>query len=108
MFMTLEQDLRRALERKDPSSGFDQRVLSSIASGDAIKAPSASRRLRGRVWLPVAASLAIAFGATYYVQQQERQALEQRARTEQAAHDVALALRIASEDIAAAQAKLRR
>ena len=49
----------------------------------------------------------LAFGATYYVHRhEEQQARKQQARTEQAAHDVVLALQIASEKISAAQAKV--
>ena len=57
--------------------------------------------------LPIAASLMLAFGATYYVQQQQqRHAREAHAHAEQTARDVVLALQIASETISAAQAKV--
>lgn len=104
--MSLEQELRRALKRKDPSSGFDDRVLSTIASGATLGDPP-SRRRAHRAWLALAASLTFVFGATYYLEQQnEGQVQEQRARTAQAAHDVVLALQIASEKISAAQARI--
>jgi hypothetical protein len=104
--MSLEQELRRALARKDPSSGFDDRVLSNIASGATAHVPLPARRW-ARAWLPIAASVMLAFGATYYVQhQQQRQALERQAHAEQAARDVVLALQIASEKISAAQTKV--
>ena len=105
--MSLEQELRRALKRTDPPSGFDDRVLSKIAAGGRVRAPIARQRW-SRAALPIAASLILAFGATYYVrqQQQQRQAHDQRAQAEQTAHDVVLALQIASEKISAAQAKV--
>ena len=104
--MRLEQELRRALARKDPAGGFDERVLSRIAAGEAV---SATRPARGwnRAALPLAASVMLAIGATYYVQRHEQQqARLQQVRTEQAAHEVVLALQIASEKISAAQAKV--
>ena len=105
--MTLEQELRRALKRKDPPSGFVDRVLSRIANGETV-AIATARRGWGRISLPIAASLLVAFGATFYVQQQERrQQREQQAQTEQAARDVVLALQIASETISAAQARVQ-
>lgn len=104
--MSLEQELRRALKRKDPPGGFDDRVLSRIAKGDTVQITTAKRGW-ARVSLPIAASLLVAFGATYYVQQQQqRQLRENQAQTEQAARDVVLALQIASETISAAQARV--
>ena len=106
-YMTLEQELRRALKRKDPPSGFDDRVLARIAKGESVDIATA-RRAWARVSLPIAASVLLAFGATYYLQQQEqRQQRENQAQTEQAARDVVLALQIASETISAAQARVQ-
>ncbi len=104
--MSLEQELRRALSRKDPPSGFDDRVVSKILAGETVRMPIVRSRW-SRASLPLAASLMLAFGGTYYVhEQQERAAREQRAQTEQAARNVVLALQIASEKISAAQAKV--
>ena len=104
--MSLEQDLRRALKRKDPPSGFDDRVLSKIQAGETPRLPIAARRWH-RAPLALAASLVLAFGATYYVQQQrQRQAQEEQAQAEQTVRDVVLALQIASEQISVAQAKI--
>jgi uncharacterized protein HemX len=104
--MNLEHELRRALKRKDPPSGFDDRVLSRIAAGETARTATPDTRWK-RAALPIAASLMLAFGATYYVQQQhERQAREAQAHTEQAARDVVLALQIASKTVAAAQARV--
>jgi uncharacterized protein HemX len=105
--MSLEQELRRALKRKDPPSGFDDRVLSRIAAGETVRTPLAHQRWT-RAALPIAASLMLAFGATYYVQQQQEQrAREAQAQTEQATRAVVLALQVASEKVAAAQIKVQ-
>lgn len=108
--MSLEQELRRALKRKDPPRGFDDRVLSNIVAGgclgETVGSPVATRRW-GRASLPIAASLMLAFGATYYLQQQQqRNARDAYAHAEQATRDVVLALQIASETISAAQARV--
>ena len=105
--MNLEQELRRALSRKDPPAGFDNKVLSRVAAGETVKTPAPIRRWP-RAALPIAASLMLAFGATYYVQQEhQRQAREAQAHTEQAARDVVLALQVASRTVAAAQARVQ-
>jgi hypothetical protein len=104
--MRLEDDLRRALERKDPPGGFDDRVLSRIGAGETVRMAPAGRGWT-RAALPLAASLMIAIGATYYVQWHGgQQARLQQVQTQQAAHDVVLALQIASEKISAAQTKV--
>jgi uncharacterized protein HemX len=104
--MSLEQELRRALKRKEPPSGFDDRVLSRILNGDSARI-STPRRNWMQAVLPIAASLMVAVGATYYMQQQQqRQARTSQAETEQTVSDVVLALQVASETIAAAQAKV--
>jgi hypothetical protein len=102
--MNLEQQLRQALERKDPAAGFDDRVMSRVATGSRARAGAGARR-NSAVFLPVAASLMLAIGTAYYLQQQRRPDVAP-AHTEQAVHDVVLALQIASEKVAAAQAKL--
>jgi preprotein translocase subunit YajC len=118
--MSLEQELRRALRRKDPPRDLADRVLSRIASGEvshvepasAVTGRIARMPMAAHLWrrasLPLAASLLLVFGATFYVQQQQqqRQAREQQAQTEQTAHEVVLALQIASETVSAAQAKV--
>lgn len=103
--MSLEQELRRALRRKEPPSGFDDRVLSRIAAGETVRISPPHTRWT-RVALPIAASLLLAFGATYYVQEHRRMELERQAHTEQAVREVVFALQIASETISAAQAKV--
>lgn len=109
--MSLEQELRRALKRKDPPRGFDDRVVSKIIAGGCLgQTPGVQTPTRrwSRASLPIAASLILAFGATYYIQQQQQQrnASEAYAHAEQATREVVLALRIASETVAAAQVKL--
>ena len=103
--MSLEQELRWALRRKEPPSGFDDRVLSRISAGETVRLSQPKTRW-ARLSLPIAASLMLAFGATVYMQQQQRLEQEQRARVEQSAREVVLALQIASDTISAAQAKV--
>jgi hypothetical protein len=104
--MSLEQELRRALKRTDPPRGFDDRVLSRIARGETVRITRPARTWT-HAFLPIAASLMLAFGATYYMQQQQqRQARAAQAETEQNVSDVVLALQVASETVAAAQAKV--
>ena len=102
--MNLEQELRRALKRKNPPGGFHDKVLSRISAGDGVRTPATTRRWP-RVALPVAASLMLAFGGTHYIhRQQDRE--ERLAQTEHAAREVVLALQIASEKISSTQAKI--
>ena len=105
--MSLEQELRRALRRKEPPSGFDDRVLARIAAGETVRLSQPQPRW-ARVSLPIAASLMLAFGATYYMQQRQerRLELEQRAHAEQSVREVVFALQIASETLSEAQAKV--
>jgi hypothetical protein len=100
--MSLEQELRHALRRTDPPLGFDDRVLSRIAAGETVPMVQPHSRW-AHVGLPIAASLMLAVGATYYVQQQQMTRQEQ---AQAAARDVVLALQIASETVSAAQAKV--
>ncbi len=108
--MNLEHDLRQALQRKEPPQGFSERVLNKIGSSGAV-IPHTPTRWR-RFALPVAASLVLVAGGSYYVQQRDaHQAQEQQSQqyrqTAQAAHDVVLALQIASEKVSAVQAKVQ-
>jgi hypothetical protein len=101
--MNLEHELQQALKRKSPPRGFEDRVLRRIASGETIQSPEADIPWTRRL-LPLAASLAIAFGGSYYLWQQERQ---QQMQTERAASEVVLALQIASEKVSAVQVKVQ-
>ena len=99
--MDLEHDLRQALTRKSPSRGFDEKVLERIASGEKVISPVTPARWGGYA-LPVAASLAIMAGGSYYLWQQDQQR-----ETERTAHSVVLALQIASEKVSAVQTKIQ-
>ena len=101
--MNVEHELRQALKRKNPPKGFEEKVLKRIASGDAIDAPAPATP-RARRALPVAASLAIVFGSSYYFWQHDRQ---QQVQTERALRDVVAALQIASEKVSAVQVKVQ-
>jgi len=100
--MNLEHELRHALERKSPSPGFEEKVLTNIASANATRgaaAPPASARML----LPVAATLLLALGGTYYFWEQH----QQQVQTERAAQDLAVALQIASNKVSAVQTKIQ-
>ena len=100
--MDLERELRQALTRKNPPRGFDEKVLGRIASGEKVESPVQPARWAGYV-LPLAASLAIVAGGSYYLWQQERQQRE----TERTARNVVLALQIASAKVSAVQIKVQ-
>ena len=75
--MNLEHDLRQALKRKEPPQGFSERVLNKIGSSD-VELPHTPPRWR-RFALPIAASLILLAGGSYFVQQRDaRQAQEQQ------------------------------
>ncbi len=102
--MDLERELRQALTRKSPPRGFDEKVLGRIASGERVESPVQVPPLRWAGYaLPLAASLAIVAGGSYYLWQQERQQRD----TERTARNVVLALQIASEKVSAVQTKIQ-
>ena len=107
--MNLEHDLRQALKRKEPPQGFSERVLNKIGSSD-VELPHTPPRWH-RFALPIAASLILFAGGSYLIQQRDtRQAQEQLSQyrqNAQAAHEVVLALQIASEKVSAVQAKVQ-
>ncbi|HEY2017489.1 MAG TPA: hypothetical protein VGH38_28485 [Bryobacteraceae bacterium] len=76
----LEQELKQALERKDPPPGFAERVTAAAARGtDPAPRPVAMAPRRPAVprWLPVAAAvLVIAGGSAAYREHQGRVAKE--------------------------------
>ncbi|MGE4053648.1 MAG: hypothetical protein AB7F99_02520 [Vicinamibacterales bacterium] len=95
----MEQQLRSALRRVEPSAGFSDRTLTRIAGAERARA---SRR-RGRalvVALALAASVAVATGAGWL--HTKRQAGVERAR-----QDVERALRITSETLLEVQSKVQ-
>jgi uncharacterized protein HemX len=99
-----EDDLRAALRRKKPSTGFTQRVMSRLDEPRTQAAPAAagtglgngflahfwSPQLR---WVTAAALATVLLIAVGVVSYRHQQALEQ-ARGEQARQQVVLALRI--------------
>jgi hypothetical protein len=101
--MNLEHELRHALERKSPSPGFEDRVLTRIASRKTSEDP-APRAASTRWLLPIAATLLLTFGGTYYLWERQH---EERVQTERAARDLAVALQIASTKVSAVQVKLQ-
>ena len=102
--MNLEHELQQALKRKSPPRGFEDKVLARITSGDTVQSP-APQLFWTRHALPVAASLAMVFGGSYYFWQHEQQ--QRQMQTERAARDVVLALQIASEKVSAVQVKVQ-
>ena len=91
----LEQELKQALERKDPSTGFAARVTAATSGGPVlVRRPV---RMLPR-WLPVAAAvLLIAGGGAAYRQHQGRVAKDQ----------VMLAMRITAGKLNHIQAHMR-
>ena len=94
--MNLEQDLKRALRRESPASGFAGRVLARIE-----QEPEA--RKRPVWWRAAAASVTLAallggYGAHTVVE---------RRQEERAAEQVLLAMKIASEKVRYAQQEVR-
>jgi hypothetical protein len=86
--MNLEDQLRDALRRRNPSVGFAERVAARAHSGYRV---DPVRRFRG-LWTASAVVLAavVMFAATL---------LWRRAQEERAGHEAVLALRIASEKL---------
>lgn len=103
----LEQELKQALERKDPPPGFAERVTAAAGRGiapvprpvaNAPKRPAVPKRLLMPRWLPVAAAvLLIAGGSAAYREHQGRVAKER----------VMLAMRITAGKLNHIQAHVR-
>jgi hypothetical protein len=96
----MEQELRRALRRAEPSAGFADRVVAALAR----PRPEPDERTawsRARwIMLGLAASVAIASAAGWM--QSTRRAEAERAR-----QDVELALRITSQKLQLVQSKVQ-
>ena len=91
----LENELRAALRREDPSPGFTQRVMARARSSRAPKA-----RIHRMVWAAaLAAMLLIGFSATYEYRQRQ---------AERAGRDAVIALRIAAEKLNMTRDKVLR
>jgi hypothetical protein len=100
--MNLEDELRAALRREDPSPGFAERVVARAQSSPAPKAIPIFQRVRfpRMMWASaVAAMLVIGFEATSEYRQM---------KAEQAGHDAVLALRIAADKLNMTREKVLR
>jgi hypothetical protein len=95
--MNMEDQLREALRRQDPSVGFAERVA---ARTQAARRAEPERRFRG-LWAACALALAamVVFTAS---------SLWQRTQEERAGRQAVLALRIASEKLNQARSKVLR
>lgn len=93
--MNLEDELRAALRREEPSLGFAERVVARA------QAPRRANPIRPRfAWaLAMAAMLAILIGVTADLRQK---------KAERAGRDAVIALRIAAEKLNATRAKALR
>lgn len=93
--MNLEDELRAALRRDNPSPGFAQRVVARAKSNSAPKA--STHRM---IWAAaIAAMLAIGFTTAYEYRQ---------VKAERAAREAVIALRIASEKLNLTREKVLR
>ena len=93
--MNIEDELRAALRREDPSPGFARRVVTQARSSRAPK-PALPRF----IWaVALAAMLAIGFAATFEYQQM---------KAERAGRDAVMALRIAAEKLNRTRDKVLR
>jgi hypothetical protein len=93
--MNLDDELRAALRRENPSAAFAQRVIVSARSSRAPRAP-----VHRLMWAAaLAAMLAIGFTGTYEYRQM---------KAERAGRDAVMALRIASEKLNLARDRVLR
>lgn len=104
--MNLERELRRALRRREPPFGFEQRVLQAIHARERrsllLSAFSHLRRLlTPRVYAPALAAVAVLLFVTGQVREQRRQ----RALAEEAGQQVVYALDLAASKLTYAQQK---
>lgn len=63
----LEDDLRNALAREEPSADFAERVLQALPSKSSTVVLMPPRQRHTRVWLAAAAALAIGFTTLWFV-----------------------------------------
>lgn len=93
--MNLEDELRAALRREDPSPGFARRVASQAKFSAKPKRP-----MPRMMWAAaIAAMLAVAFTAAYEYRQMQ---------AERASRDAVIALRIAAEKLNMTREKVLR
>ena len=97
--MNLEDELRAALQRENPSVGFAERVIARAQHSHTPKA-SIHRPIHRMIWAAaLAAMLVIGFTSTYEYRQM---------KAERASRDAVIALRIASEKLNLARDKALR
>jgi hypothetical protein len=95
--MNLDEELKSALRRENPSPGFAARVAAKAHSSPITKAPLRFTRF---MWATaVAALLAIGLTATYEYRQMQ---------AERASRDAVIALRIAADKLNTAREKVSR
>ncbi len=93
--MNLEDELRAALRREDPSPGFARRVAAQAKFSAKPK-----RAMPRMIWAAaIAAMLAVGFTATYEYRQM---------KAERASRDAVIALRIAAEKLNMTREKVLR
>jgi hypothetical protein len=93
--MKLEDELRAALRREDPSLGFAKRVVARAQSSS-----KPSRAIPRMIWaIALAAMLVIGLTATYEVRQM---------KAERAGREAVMALRIAADKLNSAREKVVR
>ena len=93
--MNLEDELRAALRREDPSLGFAKRVVAR-----AKVTPQSNRPVFRMAWaMAIAAMLMIGLTATYEVRQM---------KAERAGREAVMALRIAADKLNSAREKVVR
>jgi len=93
--MNLEDELRAALRREDPSLGFAKRVVARAQSSS-----KPSRAIPRMIWaMALAAMLVIGLTATYEVRQM---------KAERAGRDAVMALRIAADKLNSTREKVIR
>ena len=100
--MNLENDLRRALRRTEPPSGFADRVISLAAPSASLPKPGATRwwQLRGLVFATAAATAVLIAGLAWQGHQQERSL--------QAQKQLITALNVTQASLQKAQQRIRR
>ena len=95
--MSMEDQLREALRRRDPSVGFAERVAARAESGGRAE-PGHSFR-----WLRAVSAMAVIAPALF-----TSTSLWQRTREERAGRQAVMALRIASEKLNQARSQVLR
>ena len=100
--MNLENDLRRALRRTEPPSGFADRVISLAAPSASLPKPGATRwwQLRGLVFATATATAVLIAGLAWQGHQQERSL--------QAQKQLITALNVTQASLQKAQQRIRR